>query len=133
LRVQEFIDTSHLCVNDDWNLLWKIKAPSKVKNIIWPICRPCVPTIAQNKGVNCPNLCVLCSMEEEDNLHVLFKCPSSQNVWIMTFFSRLFLLSLIMKMMLAVDFQILRQLSKEDAVVFTWILWSIWKQRNNQI
>jgi hypothetical protein len=72
-------------------------------------------------------------MEEEDNLHVLFKCPSSQNVWIMTFFSRLFLLSLIMKMMLAVDFQILRQLSKEDAVVFTWILWSIWKQRNNQI
>jgi hypothetical protein len=30
-------------------------------------------------------------------------------------------------------FNILQQLTKEDKAVFACILWSIWKQRNNQI
>ncbi|GAU48398.1 hypothetical protein TSUD_405430 [Trifolium subterraneum] len=136
LCVQELIDTSHLRVNGDWNLLWKIKAPPKVKNLIWRICRRCVSTRArlQDKGVNCPNLCALCNIEGEDSLHVFFKCPSSQNVWSMTSFFQV-VSSVINNEneASAIVFQILRQLSKEDAALFACILWSIWKQRNNQI
>ncbi|KAK2418379.1 hypothetical protein QL285_040582 [Trifolium repens] len=71
----ENLDTSHLRVNGDWNLLWSIKAPPKVVSSA---------TISDND-------------------------------------------------VKTVIFHILQQLSKNDAALFACILWSIWKQRNNQI
>ncbi|MCI38552.1 hypothetical protein A2U01_0059780 [Trifolium medium] len=36
---------------------------------------------SNDKGINCPVNCVLCSGAEVDNMDVFFTCPSSQNVW----------------------------------------------------
>jgi hypothetical protein len=132
----ENLDTSHLRVNGDWNLLWSIKAPPKVKNLLWRICRNCVPTRVRlrTRGVDCPSVCALCNVEEEDTKHVFFNCPSSQNVWSMSVFSQVVSSSTISDNdVKSVIFHILQQLSKNDAALFACILWSIWKQRNNQI
>ncbi|KAK2362141.1 hypothetical protein QL285_087230 [Trifolium repens] len=134
--VNELIDTSHLRVNGCWNLIWTLQAPPKVKKILWRICRRCVPTRVRlrDKGVDCQQICALCNCDEEDNMHLFLKCPSSKNVWSMTSFSQVVsnVVDNAAEAHTAI-FNILQQLSKEDKAVFACILWSIWKQRNNQI
>ncbi|XP_058747206.1 uncharacterized protein LOC131620218 [Vicia villosa] len=58
--INEAIDTSHLRINEKWNLLWNIKTPPRVKNFLWRLCRDCVPTRRRllDKGVSCPAICV---------------------------------------------------------------------------
>jgi hypothetical protein len=60
--VEEAIDTSHLRGEGPWNLLWKAKLPQKVKNLMWSVCRNCLPTRTRliQKGVDCPSSCILC-------------------------------------------------------------------------
>jgi hypothetical protein len=38
LCVQDLLDTSHLKMNGNWNLIWKLKAPPRVRNLLWRIC-----------------------------------------------------------------------------------------------
>jgi ribonuclease HI len=130
------LDTSHLRVNGNWNLLWSIKAPPKVKHFLWRICRNCIPTRVRlrTKGVDCPTVCALCNVEEEDSKHVFFNCPSSQNVWSMSVFSQVVSNAANGDNdVKTVIFNILQQLSKKDAALLACILWSTWKQRNNKI
>jgi hypothetical protein len=63
LCVQELLDTSHLKMHGEWKLIWKIQCPPRVKNLLWRICRRCIPTRAslQQKGVNCTTNCALCN------------------------------------------------------------------------
>lgn len=44
LCMNELLDTSHFKMQGSWDLIWKLKVPSKVKNLIWRICRNCLPT-----------------------------------------------------------------------------------------
>ncbi|WJX93691.1 hypothetical protein P8452_75185 [Trifolium repens] len=136
LCVQDLIDTSHLRVNGNWNLVWNIKAPPKVKNLIWRICRRCLSTRVRlrDKGVDCVQVCALCNIDNEDSEHVFFKCPSSQNVWNMAGFLQVVTNAINNSTNIqSIMFQILQQLSKDDTAVFACTLWSIWKQRNNKI
>jgi hypothetical protein len=62
-----------------------LRCHQKLKNIIYRICRNCLPTRTRlrDKGVNCTAICALCNMNEEDNIHLLFHCPSNKNIWSM--------------------------------------------------
>lgn len=44
LCVQELIDVSHLRPPGNWNVIWNLKAPPKIQNFLWRICRGCLPT-----------------------------------------------------------------------------------------
>lgn len=37
----------------DWGSLWRAQVPSKVRNLIWRICRLCSPTQRQTSGSSC--------------------------------------------------------------------------------
>jgi len=52
---QEIGDNTYLHRLGFWTGIWKLKAPPKVKNLIWRICRGCLPTRARllDRGVNC--------------------------------------------------------------------------------
>ncbi|CAJ2637135.1 unnamed protein product [Trifolium pratense] len=136
LCVQELLDTSHLKMDDTWNLIWKLKAPSRVRNLLWRICRRCVPTRVNlwSRGVNCTTVCSLCNDHDEDSRHVFFDCPSSRNVWSMCSFGNKIIAALHNNYAASnLIFDLLQQLSNEDASLMACVIWSIWKQRNNRI
>jgi len=88
----------------------------------------------QDKGVNCTSNCALCDSNDEDNLHLLFKCPGSYNMWSMCIFDSANDNTINQEQVVPhIVYQLLQVLSSEEASLFSCVLWSIWKQRNNKI
>lgn len=44
LCVEELIDVSHLRRLGNWKNIWRLEVPPKVKNLLWQMCRGCLPT-----------------------------------------------------------------------------------------
>jgi len=44
LCVNKLIDVSHLRRRGNWSGIWRLKVPPKVKNLVWRMCRGCLPT-----------------------------------------------------------------------------------------
>lgn len=86
LCTHKLIDTTHLRRLRSWHLIWKIQAPPKVKNMIWRVCRNCIPTRQplQSKDITCPSNCVLCDNGIKDSLHIFLNCPNSLHIWCQT-------------------------------------------------
>jgi len=78
--VDNIVDNFHLHRLGRWNLFWKLKAPSKIKNLVWWFCRGCFPT----RYVSCQTDCVVCSANNEDSIQVLLECPRIIQVWCVT-------------------------------------------------
>jgi len=74
LCVTDLIDSSHLWRPGYWSGIWNLKVPPKVKNLLWRMCRGCLPTRVRllDKGVVCPTNCAGCDSNHEDLLHVFF-------------------------------------------------------------
>lgn len=83
LCVTELIDSSFLWRPGYWTGIWNLKVPPKVKNLLWRMCRGCLPTRVRllDKGVVCPTNCASCDSNHEDLLHVFFACPFALQVW----------------------------------------------------
>lgn len=100
------------------------------------ICRNSLPTRVRlsDKGVDCPQNCVLCDNSVEDTAHVFFLCQNSEQCW-----HRFGLWNLIQpkishtRSVVELVFSVLQSLSKEETALFMVIICSIWKQRNNKI
>ncbi|XP_058754287.1 uncharacterized protein LOC131627446 [Vicia villosa] len=56
-------------VEENWSSLWNIKAPPRVKYLLWRICRGCLPTRLrlQQFHVQCPSGCQFCEDNIEDD------------------------------------------------------------------
>jgi hypothetical protein len=123
LCVQEELDPIHLKMTGNWNLIWKLKIPPRVKNLLWRICRQCIPTV-----------CALCNEHDEDSRHIFFDCSSSKNIGSMCNFNNIITAGL--KHYAGATeliFALLQQLNIDEAALMACIFWSIWKQRNNQV
>lgn len=126
-------DNSHLHRSGNWLNILNLKVPLKVKNLVWRVCRGCIPTRARllDKGVNCSSLCVMCEESYEDASHVLFDCPRARKVW-----QDSLLLSKVNSVMWCNNtaaefiFALLQELSHDQAELFASVLWSLWKSRN---
>jgi len=77
LCVSELVDSSPLWRPGYWDGISSLKVPPKVKNLIWRICRGCLPTRIRllDKGVTCLTNCASCASDYEDFTHVFFSCP----------------------------------------------------------
>ncbi|EEF43404.1 conserved hypothetical protein [Ricinus communis] len=66
-----------------WNKFWKLKIPTKVRNLMWKICSNCIRT-AMNlrmRYVDLDPLCKWCNREPETLFHVLFGCSMARECW----------------------------------------------------
>jgi hypothetical protein len=105
-----------------WKNLWSLKIPNTEKNFLWRACHRLLPTkdnLAKRKIVLDP-LCSICLNEVETPFHVLWACPSAEDVWGVG--NRIFQKIVIEKG----DFfhvveAVLVKGTKEEAVVFAWI------------
>lgn len=126
--MNELLYTSHFKVEGAWDLIWKLKVPPRIKSLLWRICRNCLPTRTRlrDKGVNCAAVSALCNVDEEDIVHLIFKCPGSRNIWSMWspsyYVNHLFDQHQDVK---DIIFRILHVLSNDDASMFGCIIWSI--------
>ncbi|XP_058726582.1 uncharacterized protein LOC131597939 [Vicia villosa] len=70
-------------VAGDWSSLWNIKAPPRVKHLLWRICMYCLPTRVrlQQFHVPCSTVCPFCELYMEDSWHVFFGCDVVNRCW----------------------------------------------------
>ncbi|XP_058783379.1 uncharacterized protein LOC131658061 [Vicia villosa] len=67
----------------NWNSLWKISAPARVKHLLWRICKDCLPTRVRLRQhhVPCAPNCPSCDNGYEDDWHVFFGCLEVISSW----------------------------------------------------
>ncbi|KAK2444482.1 hypothetical protein QL285_015507 [Trifolium repens] len=121
---------------DDWASLWKIHAPSKAKNLLWRICKGCLPTRArlQERHVPYPVACPLCDHLTEDDWHVVCDCNVSvqarQAAGIdMQLWPRFQNASSARDLI----FDICSHEDKVTAGMFAMVVWTLWNNRNNKV
>jgi hypothetical protein len=136
LCVEELIDTSHLRRPGNWLCIWKLQVPPKIRNLVWRICRGCLPTRIrlQDKGIQCPTQCVSCASNHEDVEHLFFACPFAIQVWCLSgMWSQIS--NLIMNGGAATDviFTLLAELPAAHKQIFGATVWSLWKHRNLKV
>ncbi|KAI8534415.1 hypothetical protein RHMOL_Rhmol10G0087700 [Rhododendron molle] len=82
-KVPNTPETSFKLEKEVWKVLWKMKAPNKVKNFWWHVCRNILATKENLFKRRCAkdNLCPICDCEVETVDHMLFLCPWANMVW----------------------------------------------------
>lgn len=70
----------------DWDSAWSAQVPPKVWNLIWRICRSCLPTRDRLNAchVFCPLHYELCENYVESDWHVFFDYHTSADCWTVT-------------------------------------------------
>ena len=136
LCVSEVVDLSHLHKPGFWNGIWKLKTLQKVKNLIWRMCRGCLPTRVRllDKGVHCPTQCVSCYSNHEDLAHIFFECPFAVQVWSMAGLWRE-VQDAVAASPSAIEaiFALLQSLSDTLSQRLAAIFWNLWKHKNMKI
>lgn len=66
--MEHLVDSSHLRMDCNWNSIWSLKVPHKLKILLWRIARRCLPTRCRlrHKGVPCQDLCPMCKVPENE-------------------------------------------------------------------
>jgi len=131
--MEELVDVSHLWRPGYWSGIWRLKVPQKINNLLWRMCRGCLPTRVrlQDKGVQCPISCVSCDGPHKDLAHICFECPFTVQVW-----RTAGLWNTVHKVFLEKNsaddaiFELLHKLSQEFSQRFATVLWCLWKHRN---
>ena len=130
LCMEEIGDISYLHRSGCWSDIWKLKAPPKVKNLIWRIWRGCLPTRDRllDRGVNCTSMCSMCEGNYEDAIHVLFDCPKARNVWRVSQLQNDVTVAMRNNNTVAeIVFHLIQNLPQIKLENFVTIVWSIWR------
>lgn len=64
-------------------MIWKLKAPRKMKHFLWQALSDCVTTCSRLSDRHCgtDRSCPRCGHEEESLNHLLFLCPPAFQTW----------------------------------------------------
>lgn len=122
-----------------WSNLWKVKTLPKIRHFLWKALAGALAVAdrLQTRGIQIDPICRCCQLAPETICHVLFHCPTAQEVWRLSGFPQPpagFSPNSVM-----LNLQYLLQCSKRQSVpqrirmLFPWVLWHIWKGRNELI
>ncbi|KAG2332380.1 hypothetical protein Bca52824_003560 [Brassica carinata] len=119
--------------------VWKLRTSWKIKHFIWQALAGFVTAASSLCDRHCATdrSCIRCGAEEETINHILFECPPALQCWALSdipsppgvfpcssLFTNLdYLLSRAAK----------QGVPKETVEPFLWIVWFIWKGRNNKL
>ena len=68
---------------ETWKKIWTLNLWPKVATFAWLIVKGCILTSEniQNRGIQGPSQCFLCSQAEETTNHLLDSCPFAAAIW----------------------------------------------------
>ena len=85
------------------------------------------------RGINCDIRYCICGAEEESINHVLFGCPPALKIWALSKIPSALDIFPTSSMFTIMDYLFWRLSGEYDFSNFPWILWYIWKNRNNKV
>ena len=111
--------------------LWMIKAPAKMKIILWRMAHDCLPTRMQlkHRHIPAPYACCFCGREETVE-HALLMCQYASEVWrqVKEYGIKRNLRSF--NSIRQWFFEFLAEASDEVLTILTITVWHIWEARN---
>ncbi|XP_056860165.1 uncharacterized protein LOC130508602 [Raphanus sativus] len=114
---------------------WKIKCSPKMKHFLSQIVSGCI-AVKKNlkaRGMKGDTICDRCGAPEESINHVFFECPPAVQIWALSKIPTnpdIFPTQAIITNM---DHLFWRIHPEMEVHQFAWILWYIWKARNNKV
>ncbi|KAJ3691696.1 hypothetical protein LUZ61_020860 [Rhynchospora tenuis] len=118
----------------DWNLIWQCKRViPKVKVFLWRLLHKGLPLAVNmhTRLVNFDPMCQRCLQENEYEMHCLFFCNTSRQVWFAGQLGiRVDELPLQIEQTIK---QAIENLDEEGWIVFANTMWEIWKERNKAV
>lgn len=118
--------------------VWDLKTAPKVKLFLWKALQGALPTGQQllSRHLEIDEKCCRCG-EPETILHLLFTCSFAQNVWqlapLKTDFPSHLLEDVKSGLVRANAQVVLPPIGLGSCPLFPWILWNLWKSRNQKL
>lgn len=126
-------------VNPVREKVWKITSAPKIKTFLWKAVSEALPVaeLILRRGMKIDNRCQTCGSEEESILHVLFHCAPARQVWALSGIPHPKIGfdegSLLGNVSYLLSLKTTSRLDEKMIRVWPWILWSLWKSRNELI
>ena len=119
--------------------VWSIPAPGKMKHFMWQALTGCIATTERlaYRHLGTDRSCPRCGDPEETINHLLFECPPALQVWALSDYPSLpgYFPSTSVYQNMNFLFWKKRNVASMEPLIetFPWILWYIWKARNDKI
>ena len=115
-----------------WQALWKMRLPNKIKIFGWRVFHGILPTRVNlmKKKIIRESLCPICTRLLENELHVFWECPATQDVWAGSRI-RIQKCNLGQRDMVQLFQYLLDRLDTDEVELFLIQAWVIWNQRNS--
>lgn len=117
-----------------WKMLWSLEVPGKVVNFIWRACRSVIPTAValEGKRVQIDTRYSWCLSQEEDIIHVLFRCSFAKKVW-----SRVGMQEIndetCQGSMIGIFQNLFSRSTREKIIWVAVVCWCLWNRRNRWV
>ncbi|CAN1178180.1 Putative ribonuclease H protein At1g65750 [Linum perenne] len=127
---------AELRVQGPWSKLWGVRAPPKMKILLWRLAREVLPNRAAllNRHVQVPGQCGVCDSDSETNHHLFLDCDFAKDCWELTEMKT----SVMNAASATVSFQdwlfmIFDSVSEPHLARIAAVLWGIWHERNQRV
>ena len=118
---------------------WKLKAPTKICHLIWQLLTGHV-AVTRNlarRNMRCDNYCPRCGDLDESVTHAIFECPPALQAWTLSTTPTSPEVFPLPSVYANMDYLFWRKNSiiepEQDRDPFPWIIWYIWKARNDKL
>ncbi|XP_048595626.1 uncharacterized protein LOC125577794 [Brassica napus] len=118
---------------------WKLKAPTKICHLIWQLLTGHV-AVTRNlvrRNMRCDNYCPRCGELEESVTHAIFECPPALQAWTLSATPTSPEVFPLPSVYANMEYLFWRKNSiiepEQDRDPFPWIIWYIWKARNDKL
>ncbi|KAG7548661.1 Ribonuclease H-like superfamily [Arabidopsis suecica] len=114
---------------------WQVQCPPKIRHFLWQILTGCVPVTEnlRKRGIDCDTGCARCGASEETINHTLFQCHPARQIWALSQIPTAIGIFPTESNFTNLDHLFWRIPTEVDSSAFPWIIWYIWKARNEKI
>ena len=122
-----------------WSNLWKVKTLPKLRHFLWKALAGALAVAdrLRTRGLQIDPICKVCQSAPETICHVLFNCPTAQEVWRLSDFPLPPMgfspNSVLLKLQYLLQCSTKQSIPQHLRLLFPWVLWHIWKGRNELI